>query len=266
MTSAFVASISDMKNDEILSGLKLIGKIQPDQKLFLNPNISLGSDSYLSALIRTFTHDNNRACTFNFLSAIIEKAFVILQELHSAKDDVYKADQCSNLITDLISCREGIHKLSLTYSYDVKMCCDLELLIQKINSKLLVFGVDTKEPSLAVRTKAGKQKEPKVKRVEEEKKIEKVKEEKKVEEKKVEKKVEEEKVEKKVEVEEKKVEEKVEKKVEEEKKVELEVEEEKVEKPEAEKNVESEAAMKAKQAAEERARRILEIQQKRAKK
>ena len=143
MTSAFIKSIEELKTDEVLSGLKLIGKIQPDQKLFLNPTVSLGSDSYLSAIIRSFTQDNNRNCTFGFLSAIIDKSFDILADFHKEKDDVYSKDQKKNLIEDLIKCRDGIYKLSMTYGYDIKMVCDLELLVQKINSKLLLFGVDT---------------------------------------------------------------------------------------------------------------------------
>jgi hypothetical protein len=43
---------------------------------------------------------------------------------------------CVNLIRDLNDSKSGLNNLKDTYSYDLKFCCDIDTIIQIIDSKL----------------------------------------------------------------------------------------------------------------------------------
>jgi len=120
-------------NREIISKLKFIGKIQIGEKIDLK-NMHLQSDGLYTQITRTINQEN-RYKTLVFIQDTISKAFEIIK---CYENSIKSADKimCSNIVSDLKFSRNGLNNLKETYAYDIKFCCDIDVLLEMINAKL----------------------------------------------------------------------------------------------------------------------------------
>jgi len=120
-------------NKETISRLKFIGKIQIGEKIDLK-NMHLQSDGLFTQITRTINQEN-RNKSLTFLQDTINKAFEILKCYEFSGTNTDKV-MCLNIISDLKNSRSGLLNLKETYSFDIKYCCDLDVLLQMIDAKL----------------------------------------------------------------------------------------------------------------------------------
>lgn len=124
-----------LSTQEVLTRLKFIGTIQPGEKLNVSSLKIEQASSYI-APIKRYLYNESRQETYNFVYNIIEQAFVILFTLApSAK--ISDNMVCSNIIQDLHQALQGVKSLQETYKDDKMFVCELETLIQAVESKIL---------------------------------------------------------------------------------------------------------------------------------
>lgn len=117
-----------MNVDDVISKLKFIGLIEKDEKIDTR-NIQRQPSNFYTTFIRSFVLRDNRYNTLKFLKDVISQTFVILEEKKSPFS-------VKKLLIDLNNSKTGIENLKHTYSSDTKFCCDLELLLEKIKTKI----------------------------------------------------------------------------------------------------------------------------------
>lgn len=118
-------------NEEIISRLKFIGYIQKDEKID-SQHVLRQPNTWTTTLYRTILSPDNRNKSLNFLREVINRSFEILQS-HIDKE---RTNDASSVIIDLQNSKNGLTNLKRTYLEDTKFCCDIDVLIQKIDSKL----------------------------------------------------------------------------------------------------------------------------------
>lgn len=121
-------------NQEIISKLKFLGKIQKEEKInvryvFMQPN------DLATKLSRTFYNKDNRNNTLSFVKEVIESSFdIIKQYMNSEKK--FEKTICQNIVKDLELAKIGIANLKDTYISDIKFNCDIETIIENIDVKI----------------------------------------------------------------------------------------------------------------------------------
>lgn len=134
--STFIPPIKEinMENqEEIISKLKFIGYIQEDEKIDVR-NMNLQPNNIVTKIYRTFIYPNDREGAYDFIKRTIERAIEII-EFYQNKDCLL----CRIIINDLIKARQGIHNLKYSYKNDKKFCCDLDVRIERIDSKIIYW-------------------------------------------------------------------------------------------------------------------------------
>ena len=120
-------------NKETISRLKFISKITINGKIN-ERYMSIQDDSYVTSLLRLIYNDN-RGKTLAFVSDTITRSFELLKfyENSSKKSELI---MCDNIIVDLRESRNGLNALKETYNSDTKFKCDIDTLLQMIESRL----------------------------------------------------------------------------------------------------------------------------------
>lgn len=131
-------------NDEVISRLKFISKINPGEKISVK-GMYIQTDSWMTSIARSvFTHDS-RESTMSFLNTAIKKGFDLLRMYHdNAKADparTFDQTMFQNILQDLCHAKRGLFNLKKTYESDRMLCCKLDTLAQEINALLTQYGV-----------------------------------------------------------------------------------------------------------------------------
>lgn len=129
-------------NKEIISRLKLIGRLQKGEKIDTK-RIFVQPDSMVTSVSRTFYSQDNRSNGLTFVQHTINRSFEILTTYERSDSESDRA-MCGNIVKDLRQARVGLANLASTYSSDIKFRCDIDTLIQFINARLT--SVSTRFP------------------------------------------------------------------------------------------------------------------------
>jgi hypothetical protein len=125
-------------NDDILSNLKFIAKIQKNEKINIKYKC-VQPNNIFTTLSRTFINFDNRENTYSFINGTISRSFEIISLLLSThKQTDYQ--QASAIIEDIKNACIGIENIKETYIKDNMFTSKLELILSNINIKLLEFG------------------------------------------------------------------------------------------------------------------------------
>lgn len=116
-------------SEEVISRLKFLGKIQKDERIDVK-RVIRQENNFFTTLTRTFIYPDNRHNTMRFINQVIDRSFEILDTYIHNK----KADMVESLVVDLLNCESGLNNLKYTYRDDTKMCCDIEVLLNKIKT------------------------------------------------------------------------------------------------------------------------------------
>tara|TARA_B100001094_G_C18116577_1_gene764351 strand:- start:515 stop:895 length:381 start_codon:yes stop_codon:yes gene_type:complete len=112
----------------ISSTLKFIGQIGKNEKIDVK-NMYLQPNTFITSIIRTLYQLDNRQNTLELIQKTIEQCLEIIQNDNT--EPLIK----TNFLVDLEKSKEGIRNLKYTYNNDTMFCCNLESIIQMIDSK-----------------------------------------------------------------------------------------------------------------------------------
>ena len=112
----------------ISSTLKFIGQIGKNEKIDVK-NMYLQPNTFITSIIRTLYQLDNRQNTLELIQKTIEQSLEIIR--NEKTDELTK----NNFLVDLEKSKEGITNLKYTYNNDTMFCCNLESIIQMIDSK-----------------------------------------------------------------------------------------------------------------------------------
>lgn len=136
----FSNQISDLNmesHEEIISRLKFLGFIQEDEKIDVR-HVNRQPNTLITKVYRSIIYPDNRANTLKFVKTVVERSFEILDHYLSRDNQLF----CKAMIGDLIRARQGINNLKYAYKEDTKFCCDMDVVIEKINSKLILLKTE----------------------------------------------------------------------------------------------------------------------------
>tara|TARA_B100000900_G_scaffold409124_1_gene424498 strand:- start:104 stop:484 length:381 start_codon:yes stop_codon:yes gene_type:complete len=126
--------MTESENDEISrvsSTLKFIGKIGKNEKIDIK-NMYLQPNTFITSIIRTLYQLDNRQNTLELIQSTINQSVEII------KDTNIDPHLKTNFLIDLEKSKEGIRNLKYTYNNDTMFCCNLDSIIQMIDSKFKV--------------------------------------------------------------------------------------------------------------------------------
>jgi len=122
---------------EIISRLKFIGKINKGEKINTK-QLYVQPDGILTTISRTFWYQDNRINAINFISETVKYSFDLLNNYDNS-ELIAQKELAKLLVNDLRKVIHGLENLKCTYSIDTKFCCDIDTIIEDINSKLLIY-------------------------------------------------------------------------------------------------------------------------------
>lgn len=121
-------------DEEIISCLKFIGKIKKGEKINVK-YLYTQTDNIITKLTRTLISQCNRQNCLTFIRNIISKSFELILSYNTSNRESHKFI-AKNILEDIKLSKTGILNLKDTYIEDLKFGCDIDTLIQKIDSKI----------------------------------------------------------------------------------------------------------------------------------
>lgn len=121
-----IEEIDDIKR--LSSTLKFIGQIGKNEKIDVK-NMYLQPNTLITSIIRTLYQLDNRQNTLELINRTITQSMKIIQK-EETEEHVK-----TNFLIDLEKSKDGIRNLKYTYNNDTMFCCNLESIIQLIDSK-----------------------------------------------------------------------------------------------------------------------------------
>ena len=118
-------------NEEVIARLKFIGHIEKDEKINVR-HVNKQPNTFFTKISRSIIYPDNRANSLKFVRDIIIRSFDIIERLLHNEDILV----CKSLINDLSKSKQGLLNLKYTYNEDTKFCCDIDVLIEQISSKI----------------------------------------------------------------------------------------------------------------------------------
>lgn len=138
-----------MENEkELISRLKFIGKIKRGQKVDVNVP-SVQDEGLTTSIYRTLNHQCNRKNTITFIIETVKRCIEIVNNKYKGNKEYNTIYE--NILNDLYCSKIGICNVKQTYNDDLKICCDMDTLIQDIDTFLLECnfqGTDKEEELL----------------------------------------------------------------------------------------------------------------------
>ena len=130
------------ENGEIISQLKFISKIKPGEQINVD-NLSICSRNLFSGIYRTM-YGESREKTFHYFSITVRRAF---EKLAAFCNSERISDQmlCSQIVENLQGSISGLSNAKDTYKDDRRFVCDVETLIEGIDSRLEEFKINKPE-------------------------------------------------------------------------------------------------------------------------
>ena len=119
---------TELDDIETISRLKFIGCIQPGEKINV-PGLYVQKQGIITILSRTIYPDNRYNAVI-FIRETVESSINLLKKYKS------KDINTNNILKDFRNSVKGIGNLKKTYFDDVKICCDLEALIEIVNDTI----------------------------------------------------------------------------------------------------------------------------------
>jgi len=128
---------------EILSRLKFIGRINKGEKIN-SQYVFVQQDDILTRLSRTFYNKDNRIRSLSFVKNTIERACEIIEK-YLLSADIAEHAIVQHILNDLKLSKNGLMNLKDTYILDIKFCCDIDTILEEIDSKIFKFTKEIKK-------------------------------------------------------------------------------------------------------------------------
>jgi hypothetical protein len=136
-------------HEEIISRLKFIGHIQKEEKINVR-HVNKQPNTLLTKLYRSLIYPDNRWNSLKFIKDVVIRSYEIVQY------NIHRGDMenSKSILSDLIRAKQGIANLKYTYNDDTKFCCDMDVIIETIDTQMnslkriypdLFYGVEKEE-------------------------------------------------------------------------------------------------------------------------
>jgi hypothetical protein len=126
-----IGAICMESHEEVISRLKFIGHIQKDEKINVK-HVNRQPNTIYTKLSRSLLYPDNRTNALKFIKDVITRSFEIIEHYnHHGNMLVSKG-----IVADLLKARQGILNLKYTYNDDTKFCCDMDVTIETIASRI----------------------------------------------------------------------------------------------------------------------------------
>ena len=150
--------------DTILVNLKIISKINANDKLKVSNNsTSIEKESLMTWLSRWYNGDS-REKTISFIKTVVTDAINITNDImnstyinNKTKRTVYEENEFTKSLNTLFlvknemeNCKTGILNLKKTYEMDIQIISQLEVIINKIDIHLAIIGKKLKDIEMDV--------------------------------------------------------------------------------------------------------------------
>ena len=126
-----IGTICMENHEEIISRLKFIGHIQKDEKINVRL-VNRQPNNIYTKLSRSILYPDNRNNSLKFVKDVIMRSFEIIEHYNHHVNIVAS----KGIVADLLKARQGILNLKYTYNDDTKFCCDMDVVIESIASKI----------------------------------------------------------------------------------------------------------------------------------
>jgi hypothetical protein len=126
-----IDSIAMENNEEVIARLKFIGHIQKDEKIDVR-RVNRQPNTLLTKISRSVIYPDNRTNALKFVRDVIIRSFDIIEHLLNHNNILVS----QGIVLDLIKAKQGMLNLKYTYNEDTKFCCDIDVLIEQVSSKL----------------------------------------------------------------------------------------------------------------------------------
>lgn len=132
---SYVDKITMDTDNEIMGRLKFIGQIKKGDKVNVR-HMQIQSDTMLTKLSRTFLNPDTRMNTLTFFRNTINRCFEIVVNYSKNKKPSTEMKK-NNILQDMEKAKIGLVNIKDTYSNDVKFCCDIDILMQDIDARII---------------------------------------------------------------------------------------------------------------------------------
>lgn len=121
---------------DTISRLKFIGKVKKGEKVNIR-SLCLQTDSVYTSISRTVLYPDCRSNTLSFIRGVVNNSFNIINECIEGLEHSNKNRRLMiNLMRDLETAKQGLSNLKVTYSEDTMFCCNLDTIIEFIDSNI----------------------------------------------------------------------------------------------------------------------------------
>jgi hypothetical protein len=118
-------------HEEVISRLKFIGRIEKEEKINVR-HVNKQPNTIITKIYRSFVYPDNRWNSLKFIKDVILRSFEIIERnIHQGNLDI-----CKSILSDLLRARQGIINLKYTYNDDTKFCCDMDVIIETIDTHM----------------------------------------------------------------------------------------------------------------------------------
>lgn len=121
------------KNRDVIIRLKFIGTFQPNEKVDVR-NLRIENNTMITPFKRMLFGES-RDTTYNFLNSTVERSFEIINA-YIRSDKISEKIYCKNILNDMVKAIQGLKNIQKTYKDDKLFYCNIETIIETIESKL----------------------------------------------------------------------------------------------------------------------------------
>ena len=126
-----IGTICMENHEEVISRLKFVGHIQKDEKINVR-HVNRQPNTIYTKISRSLLYPDNRINALKFVKDVITRSFEIIEHYNHQGNFLVSR----GIVADLLKARQGILNLKYTYNDDTKFCCDMDVLIESIASKI----------------------------------------------------------------------------------------------------------------------------------
>jgi hypothetical protein len=128
-----------MEPSEIIARLKFLKNVNSGEKIH-TASISVQPDMWITPFLR-FVEGENKNKTLAFVKKTIDDAFSVYS-MYSTCSDKYKKKLGVILKQDIAASLRGVNNLKSTYRHDLKFTCDLDTLVETVETRLASMDND----------------------------------------------------------------------------------------------------------------------------
>ncbi len=133
----FTLTGNDRPIEEIITKLKFISKIKPNEKINVRSLFVRDNNNTYQRVLRTFALvGESKDETLTFIKSVINEAVDLIYVYKADSEDVFKQDIAILLVSNLESSKTGMKSLMETYASDTLFVSKIEAVISTLDARI----------------------------------------------------------------------------------------------------------------------------------